>query len=245
MIGHKVGEVVNVKTTFPKDYHAKDLAGKEALFVTTIKEIREYKPVELNDEFAKSVGAKDLSDLRSKIEEKITEDYETTSRIKLKRDLLDALDKEYKFEVPQNLIEAEYKAIEKQYKDAKAKNMLDAEEKNRDEKDVLAEYKEIALRRVKLGLLLSEVGSQAKLTLAPEDINKAILNEAKKHPGQEQMVINYYLKNKEAVEALRTPAYEEKIVDHILSKVQQENVEVSVENLYDFSSPNKTKKTSK
>ena len=245
LIGHKAGEVVNVKTTFPQDYHAKDLAGKEALFVTTIKEIRAYKPTEINDDLAKSVGAKDLADLKTKIAERISEDYETTSHIKLKRDLLDALDKEYKFEVPQKLIEAEYEAIEKQYKDAKAKNMLDEDEKKRDEKDVLAEYKDIALRRVKLGLLLSEVGAQEKLTLAPEDLNKAILNEAKKYPGQEQMVLNYYLKNKEAVESLRTPAYEEKIVNHILSKVQQDNVKVSVEELYDFTDQNKTKKSAK
>ena len=235
LIGKKAGETVEVKTTFPADYHAKDLAGKEALFVTTIKEIREYKPAELNDEFAKSMGANDVADLKSKIEARILEDYNATSRIKLKRDLLDALDKEYSFEVPQKLIDAEYAAIEKQYQDAKAKNQLDESEKARDEKDVLAEYKEIALRRVKLGLLLSEIGADAKLQLSADDVNKAIMNEAKRYPGQEKMVLDYYVKNKEAVEALKAPAYEEKIVDYVLEKANVGDKEVSVEELYDFS----------
>lgn len=239
LIGHKAGETVEVKTTFPENYHAKDLAGKEALFVTTIKELREYKPAEINDELAKSAGAKDLADLKKKIEERILQDYDATARIKLKRDLLDALDKEYKFEIPQKLIDAEYEAIEKQYKHAKEHGHLDEEEKKRDEKDVLAEYKEIALRRVKLGLLLSEIGSNAKVTLTADDINKAIANEARRYPGQEQMVYDYYVRNKEAVEALRAPAYEEKIVDYILSLAKVSDTEVSVEELYDFTDGSK------
>ena len=247
LIGHKAGETVDVKTSFPKDYHAKDLAGKEALFVTTIKEIREIKAGEINDEFAKSMGAKDLADLKTQISARISEDYNNASRIKLKRDLLDVFDKEYKFEVPQKLIDAEYEIIEKQYKDAKAKNQLDESEKNRDEKDVLAEYKEIALRRVKLGLLLSQIGNDEKITLSADDVNKAIMNEAKKCPGQEKMVMDFYLKNKQAVEAIKAPAYEEKIVDFVLSKAKLTETKVSVEELYDFSdnSEKKAKKAKK
>lgn len=245
LIGHKAGETVEVKTTFPKEYHAQNLAGKEAVFATTIKELRAYKPAEVNDDLAKAMGAKDVADMKAKIEARIAEDYETTSHIKLKRDLLDALDKEYKFEVPQKLIDAEYEAIEKQYQNAKAQNRLDEEDKNRDEKDILAEYKEIALRRVKLGLLLSEIGANAKLTLTGEDINKAIIAEAKRYPGQEQMVFNYYMKNKEALEALRAPAFEEKIVDYILGKAKIEEKEVTVAELYDFSENSTPKKSKK
>ena len=245
LIGHKAGETVEVKTTFPKEYHAQNLAGKDAVFVTTIKELRAYKPAEVNDELAKAMGAKDVADMKSKIEARIAEDYEATSRIKLKRDLLDALDKEYSFEVPQKLIDAEYEAIEKQYQNAKAQNRLDEEDKKRDEKDILAEYKEIALRRVKLGLLLSEIGNNAKLTLTGEDINKAIIAEAKRYPGQEQMVFNYYMKNKEALEALRAPAFEEKIVDYVLGQAKITDKEVTVAELYDFSEKNETKKSKK
>lgn len=239
LIGHKVGETVNVKTTFPKEYHAKDLAGKEALFVTTIKEIRTYKTAEINDEFAKAMGATDVADLKAKIEARIAEDYADAAHMKLKRALLDALDKAYNFEVPQKLIDAEYAAIEKQYKDAKAQGRLDEEDKKRNEKDILTEYKEIALRRVKLGLLLSEIGSKANLTLTADDINKAMFAEAKRYPGQEQMVLNYYMKNKEALEALRAPAFEEKIIDHVLSQAKITDKEVTVAELYDFSDKKK------
>ncbi|MBR6356468.1 MAG: trigger factor [Alphaproteobacteria bacterium] len=234
LIGHKVGETVDVKTSFPENYHAKDLAGKEALFVTTIKELREYTPIEVNDDFAKSVGAKDLADLKSNIEKRILEDYEMASHLKLKRELLDALDKEYKFEIPQKLVDAEYEAIEKQYQNAKANNRLDESDKNRDEKDILAEYKDIALRRVKLGLLLSEISNKENITLTADDLNKAIMNEAKKYPGQEKMVFDYYVRNKEAVEALRAPAFEEKIIDYIISKAKVADTEVTVAELYDF-----------
>ena len=244
LIGHKAGETVEVKTSFPKDYHAKDLAGKEALFVTTIKEIREIKATEINDEFAKSMGAKDLADLKAQISARIAEDYNNASRMKLKRDLLDAFDKEYKFDIPQKLIDAEYEIIEKQYQDAKAKNQLDEDEKKRDEKDILAEYKEIALRRVKLGLLRSEIGNAEKISLTADDVNKAIMNEARKYPGQEKMVMDFYLKNKQAVEAIKAPAYEEKIVDFVLSKAKLTDTTVSVEELYDFSD-NGAKKTAK
>lgn len=245
LIGHKAGETVEVKTSFPENYHAKDLAGKEALFVTTIKELREYVPTEINDEFAKSVGAKDLADLKSQIEARISGDYEATARIKLKRDLLDALDKEYKFDIPQKLVDAEYEAIEKQYQNAKANNRLDEEDKKRDEKDILAEYKDIALRRVKLGLLLSEVGNSAKVTLSADDINKAIMNEARRYPGQEKAVFEYYARNKEAVEALKAPAYEEKIIDYILSQAKVATNEVSVAELYNFNENSEAPKASK
>ncbi|MBQ7633010.1 MAG: trigger factor [Alphaproteobacteria bacterium] len=238
LIGHKAGETVNVKTTFPAEYHAKELAGKEALFVTTIKELREYVPTEINDEFAKAVGAKDLADLKAQVESHIANNYSTTSHIKLKRDLLDVLDKEYKFEIPQKLVDAEYQMIEKQYQAAKANNRLDEADKNRDEKDILAEYKDIALRRVKLGLLLSEVGNINKITLSADDINKAIINEAKKYPGQEKQVFDYYNRNKDAIEALRAPAYEDKIIDFILEQAKLTDTEISVAELYDFDQSN-------
>jgi len=250
LIGHKAGETVNVKTTFPGNYHAKDLAGKEALFVTTIKEIREYTPVEINDDFAKSIGAKDLADLKANIEKRIAEDYENASHLKLKRELLDVMDKEYKFEVPQKMVDAEYDMIVKQYQNAKANNRLDEADKARDEKDILAEYKDIALRRVKLGLVLSEISNQEKITLSADDINKAIMNEAKRYPGQEQMVFDYYVRNKEAVEALRAPAFEEKIINYVLDKATISETEVSVAELYNFNDTaddnakaKKTKKT--
>ena len=121
-------------------------------------------------------------------------------------------------------------------------NQLDEEEKNKKEDDLLKEYKNIAIRRVKLGLLLSEVGQDAKVTIKPEDINAAIMNEAKKYPGQEQMVLDYYLKNKQAVEALKAPIFEEKIIDHVISMIKLEEKKVSVEELYSFNDDKKPSK---
>ncbi len=246
LIGAKAGDKIDVKVKFPKDYHAKDLADKDSVFAVEVKEVREPKKVEINDEFAKSMGEESLEKLRENIANRIKGDYENASRMKIKRQLLDVLDKEYKFESPASLIEAEYDAIVKQYEQAKKYNQLDESEKSKSEEELLKEYKEIAVRRVKLGLLLSQVGQEAAVSIKPEDINEAIMKEARKYPGQEKTVLDYYLKNKQAVEALKAPIFEEKIVDHIISKAQVEDKIVSVEELYNFNEDaSKAKKAAK
>ncbi len=249
LVGKKAGEKVDVNVKFPENYHAKDLAGKDAVFTVEIKEIRVAKDIEINDEFAKSLGEESLDKLKSVIADRIKGDYDVASRMKLKRQLLDNLDKEYSFEVPQSLVDAEYKGIVAQYEQAKKYNQLDESEKAKSEEDLLAEYKDIAVRRVKLGLLLSEIGKDAKLTITPDDINKAIMNEAKKYPGQEKAVFDYYLKNKQAIESLKAPVFEEKIVDHIIGLAKVNDKVVSVEELYNFDEgealAKKAKKTTK
>lgn len=244
LIGAEAGAKVDVKVKFPADYHAKDLADKDAVFAVTVNEVREPKAVEINDELAKSLGAESLDKLKETLSARIKADYDHASRMKLKRQLLDILDKEYSFEVPTSLVDAEYKAIVSQYEQAKKYNQLDAEEKAKKEEDLLKEYKDIALRRVKLGLVLSEVGQNAKISIKPEDINAAITNEAKRYPGQEQMVLDYYLKNKQAVENLKAPIFEEKIIDHIISLAKLNEKIVSVEELYKFDDEKKESKKS-
>lgn len=238
------GDKVDVKVKFPDSYHAKDLAGKDAVFAVEVKEVREPKAVEINDEFAKSLGEESLDKLKEAIANRIKSDYESASRMKIKRQLLDVLDKEYSFEVPQSLVDAEFNSIVEQYEQAKKYNQLDESEKAKSEDELKKEYKEIAIRRVKLGLLLSEIGQEAKVTIKPEDINAAIMNEAKKYPGQEKMVFDYYLKNKQAVEALKAPVFEEKIVDHIIANANVTDKTVSVEELYNFDDEAKPAKKS-
>lgn len=246
LIGAKAGDKVDVKVKFPKDYHAKDLADKDSVFAVEVKEVREPQKVEINDEFAKSMGEESLDKLKENIANRIKGDYENASRMKIKRQLLDALDKEYNFESPASLIDAEYKAIVSQYEQAKKYNQLDESEKSKSEEELMKEYKEIAVRRVKLGLLLSQVGQEASISIKPEDINEAIMKEARKYPGQEKAVLDYYLKNKQAVDALKAPIFEEKIVDHIISKAKVEDKIVSVEELYNFNEEtSKAKKTTK
>lgn len=234
LIGKKVGDVVDVKATFPQEYHAKDLAGKEALFVTTIKEIREIKKTEVNDDFAKSMGEENLDKLKETVKNRIAQDYANATKMKLKRALLDALDTAYNFEVPQKLVDMEYEAIVKNYENAKNNNQLDEEEKNKKEEDLLNEYKQIAIRRVKLGLFLAEVGNVVKIEVTQEDINKAIMAEAQHYPMQAKAIFDFYLKNKDAIERLRTSVYEEKVIDYVLTKVQTTEKTVSVEELYNF-----------
>ena len=234
LIGKKAGDVVDVKATFPENYHAKDLAGKEALFVTTIKEIREIKKSEINDDFAKSMGQENLDKLKETIKSRIAQDYENASKMKLKRSLLDALDKAYNFDIPSKLVDMEYEAIVKQYEVAKQNNQLDEDEKSKKEEDLLKEYKDIAVRRVKLGLLLAEVGNNEKIQVNQEDMNKAIMREAQQYPMQAKAIFDFYLKNKDALERLRTSVYEEKVIDFVLSKVETNEKVVSVEELYNF-----------
>ena len=245
LLNAEAGSKIDVKVKFPDNYHAKDLAGKDAVFAVTVKEVREPKNVEINDEFAKSMGAESLDKLKETLSSRIKADYDNATRMKMKRQLLDILDKEYTFEVPTSLVDAEYKAIVAQYEQAKKYNQLDADEKSKKEADLLKEYKDIAVRRVKLGLVLSEVGQNAKVTIKPEDINAAIMGEARKYPGQEQMVLDYYLKNKQAVEALKAPIFEEKIIDYIVSQAKLNEKKVSVEELYKFDDAADKKETAK
>lgn len=245
LINAKAGDKIDVKVKFPDNYHAKDLAGKDAVFAVEVKEIREPKAIEVNDEFAKSVGEESLEALKESIKNRIKADYENASKLKLKRALLDKLDEAYKFDVPESLVEEEFKSIEAQYKRAKELNQLDEHEKNTPEEELMKEYKQIAVRRVKLGLLLSEVGAEAKVTVTADDLNKAIMNEAKKYPGQEKTVFDFYLKNAKAVEALRAPVFEEKIIDFVLGKAKVEEKIVSVEELYSFDEDAKPAKKKK
>ena len=180
LIDAKVGDKIDVKVKFPDDYHAKNLAGKDSVFAVEVKSIRQPKKIEANDEFAKSIGEKDLASLKDKIRTRIAEDYAAASKIKLKRQLLDKLDEQYNFEVPTSMVNAEFDSIEKQYKRAKELNQLDEHEKNTPEKDLLDEYKKIATRRVKLGLLLAEVGENEKIKVLPEDMNDVLQNSCAK-----------------------------------------------------------------
>ena len=245
LIGKQAGDNADVKVTFPKEYHSKDLAGKDALFKVEVKELRTTKKVEINDDFAKDLGEESLDKVKGTIRSRISADYEAASRMKLKRELLDNLDKAYKFELPLSLVDVEYKSIMEQHEHAKAHNQLDPAEANKSEAELKKEYKNLAARRVKLGLLLSEIGKDAKVMITPDDINKAIMMEAKKYPGQEKAVFDFYLKNKQAIEALKAPVFEEKIVDHILSKAKVNDKKVTLEELYSFDEDAKPAKKEK
>jgi len=244
LVGASAGDKVDVKVSFPKEYHAKDLAGKDAVFAVEVKELRKYKKVEINDEFAKSMGEENLDKFKEAVKEHISKEYDAAARQKLKRSLLDVLADNHSFEVPTGLVEAEFKQILTQYEQAKKMGNLDEDDASKSEDAVKGEYKDIAERRVRLGLLLAEVSEKNSIKVAQDDLNKAIFAEARRFPGQEKAVFEYYSKNRNAVEALKAPILEEKIVDFILDKVEITDKVVPVDELYADPDAATAKKTS-
>ncbi len=242
LTGHKIGEKVDVNVTFPENYHAKDLAGKKALFKVDIKELRKYKTPEMNDELAKTFGSDSLDALKDMIKTELNKEYANIARMHTKRALLDALAEAHSFDVPQGMVDMEFDAIWKQFEEAKKNNQLDEDEKSKSEEDLKAEYRQIAERRVRLGLLLAEVANENKITLSKEDLTNAVMAEARRYPGQEKVVFEYYQKNPQALDALKAPMFEEKVVDHILSVVQTVEKKMTAEELYAYN-PDEAKKT--
>ncbi len=229
LIGKKAGETVEVNVTFPKDYGATELAGREAIFDTVIEAIHEAAPAQVNDELAKKLGMEDEKALRAAVEQQMGAEYEMQSRMKLKRQLLDILDEKHDFEIPANMAEAEYKGILQQIEaERKANPAENGPELTEDEKE---ELKLIAERRVRLGLILSEVGSKNKVTVTDQEIQRAVIMEAQKYPGQEKMVFEYYQKNRGALDMLRAPIFEEKVVELIFKDATITDKEVSIEEL--------------
>jgi trigger factor len=217
-LGPKEHRETSVK--FPPDYPNRELAGKEAVFAVDVKEIRELAPVEIDDELAKALGFTDVSALREGTRRRIANEYAAIARARLKRQLLDVLAERHEFEAPVGLIEAEFAAIWTQIEADRARGRLDPDDAGKSDEQLKQEYREIAVRRVKLGLLLSEVGRLNNIQVSNDELSRAIVNEARRHPGSERQVIEYYQKTPQALVQLRAPLYEDKVVDFILELAQ-------------------------
>ena len=222
LIGAEVGKTADVKVTFPADYGAAELAGKDAVFKCTIKEIHEFVEKPADDELAKKNNFENLEAMRKAVADRIGQDYAQVSRTMIKRQLLDKLAEAHKFPVPEGLIEGEFNAIWQRIEEAK-KNGQKLED---DEEKMRKEYREIAERRVRLGLLLADVGRSNSIDVTPEELNQAVMREAMRYRGQERQVLEFYGKNAELKEQLRAPIFEEKTVDFILelAKVSEKSV---------------------
>ena len=227
LIGKKAGDDVEVKVTFPEEYGAAELAGRDAIFDVTIHEIRENEEAELNDEFAQSLGMEDLTALRKAVEEQTNMEFNNHSRLKLKKELLDVLDEAHDFEIPKSMKDLEMQNILHQIKVDNAQHGI-TEEPDEDEKK---ELEAIAERRVRLGLILAQIGNENKIQVADAELQHAVIAEAQKYPGQEKEVFDYFAKNREALESLRAPIYEDKVVDFILELAEVSEKEVSAEEL--------------
>ncbi len=234
LVGAKAPSKVDVKVTFPEDYGAADLAGKDAIFEVDVKEIQESKDAAIDDELAKRAGKENLEDLKKELKDAHGEQYKAASRMRLKRKLLDDLADAHDFAVPEGMVEREFEMIWSQFQQQKEAGSLtgdDQEIAEKSEDEQKAEFREIAERRVRLGLLLAEVGRTNNIDVTPEDLNRAMAEEAKNYPGQEEMVMQYFRGNPQMMEQLRAPVYEDKVIDFILELADVTDKTVSAEEL--------------
>ena len=232
LIGMKAGEERLVKVRFPNNYMSQDLAGKEAEFQVSAKKIDAPGEIKIDDEMAKAMGLESVEKMREAVKERLTRDFAAQSRAKLKRSLLDQLDEHHKFAAPPTLVDQEFDAVWSQVKgDLDSQNKTFEDEGTTEEK-AREEYKRISDRRVRLGLVLAEIGEKNNIKVADEDLTRAVVERARQFPGQEQQVWDYYRKNPQAMAQLRAPLYEEKVVDFISELANVTDKKVSKEELF-------------
>jgi len=227
LIGAEAGEERSVTVRFPEQYVNDKLAGREAVFEVKIKEVRATVARPIDDALAEDLGEPDLASLRTKVREQLQGDYDRFSRTQLKRQLLDALAEAYQFDVPPGMVDSEFDAIWKQIEEERSHGHVDPEDEGKSEDDLKAEYREIAERRVRLGLLLSEIGRLNAIDVSQDELNRALMREAQSHPGHERQVLEFYKNTPEALANLRAPLFEDKVVDFIvdLAKVSDRSVD--------------------
>jgi trigger factor len=240
LVGCSIGKKVNINVTFPEDYQASNLAGKNAVFETIINEIKEDNDLLINDDFAKNLGMEDLNALKKAVSEQMNKQYDIASRDKSKRQILDLLADAVSFELPETLEKEEYNSICKAMNPNAKPEKMDASKEDAPEPQVdegmsdeeKIDASEIAQRRVRLGLLLSEIGRKNNIKVEEEDTRKAMMQEIQKYPGQEKQVMDYFKNNPEAQQQLSGPIFEDKIIDFILELANVKEKTVSVEELY-------------
>lgn len=232
LIGAKAGDSVNVNVTFPEQYHAADLAGKAALFVVAVKEVKAPEETRIDDELAKKLGLDDLVTLKEKVREQLKTDFTQASRLHLKRRILDALDNVHDFPLPPAMVEHEFKNIWAQVEEELKREGKTAADEGKTEDELKAEYRKIAERRVRLGLVLGRLGEQNSITIAPDEVQRAIMARARQFPGQEQQVFQYYANTPQAQAEIRAPLFEDKVVDFIAELAQVSERKVDRETLF-------------
>ncbi len=226
LAGANKGDHREVKVTFPEAYVNDKLAGREAVFQVEVKDILAAVPAAIDDDLAKRLGESDLEGLRKRVRDQIEKDYGQLTRGRMKRELLDQLAKAHDFEVPPGMVEAEFDMIWRQIEEDRKGGQLDPEDEGKSDEELKGEYRAIAERRVRLGLLLSEIGRQNSIEVSNEEINQALLREAQRHPGKEREVFEFFQRSPEAMANLRAPLFEDKVIDFItdLAKVTERRV---------------------
>jgi trigger factor len=224
LVGAKAGDEVSVNVSFPDSYGAAHLAGKAAVFACTVKAVKEPKPSEINDELAKKYGAEDLAGLKAQIAERLEGEYKGASRAVMKRSLLDQLDAMVTFDLPQKLVDAEASQIAHQLYH---EEHPDDHGHNHGEIETTDEHKALAVRRVRLGLVLAEIGRKAEITVTDAEMTQAVLGAARQYPGQERQFFEFVQKNPQMQQQLRAPLFEDKVVDFIVAGAKMKDKDVT------------------
>jgi len=232
LIGAKAGEARDVKVTFPAEYHAAEMAGKDAVFKVTVKEIKAPVETKIDDELAKKLGLDNLTTLKERVREQLEGDYKAASRMHLKRRVLDALDTTHSFPLPPAMVEHEFTNIWAQVEEELKREGKTAADEGKTDEELRGEYHKIAERRVRLGLVLGKLGEQNGITIAGEEVQRAILARARQFPGQEQQVFQFYAKNPQAQAEIRAPLFEDKVVDFIAELATVNDRKVDKETLF-------------
>jgi len=232
LIGIASGETRTLKVTFPQHYPKQELAGKDAEFVVTAKSVETPSTVTVDDDFAKSLGLESLVKLREAVKDRISREHVAMSRQKLKRALLDELDSRHQFEPPSTLVEEEFDRVWKTVlAEMESEKKTFADEGTTEEK-AKAEYRAISERRVRLALVLAEIGDKSGIAVSEEELSRAVMERARQFTGNEQRVWEYYQRNPQAVAALRSPIFEEKVVDYLLELAKVTEKKVDRDELY-------------
>ncbi|MBV8976167.1 MAG: trigger factor [Alphaproteobacteria bacterium] len=232
LVGAKPGETREVKVKFPEEYAQESLAGKDAVFTVTVKEVKAPDPIAIDDELAKRLGLESLGVLKDRVREQVKQDFARASRTHLKRRILDALDERHSFPLPPAMVEGEFNGIWSQVEAELKREGKTFADEGKSEEELRQEYRAIAERRVRLGLVLARLGEQNGLTVAPDELQRAIAQRARQFPGQEQQVFEFYSKDPRAQAEIRAPIFEDKVVDFIAELADVSERKVDRETLF-------------
>ena len=231
IIGSKAGDKLNFICKFPKNFPNKNIAEKDVKVEIDILEVRIPQKKVLDNDFAKSLGASDINDLKEKIKKQMQGELDNVSKMVVKKDLIEQLDKIHKINLPEGLVNYEFENIWAKFNDDKSKGLIDKSDKNKKEDELKKEYKSIAERRVKVGLVLAKIGEDNKITVTDDDIKKAIEEEILRQPNAKEQIIKFYTENSQALASLKAPIFEEKVVDYILGNINIEEKQITREEL--------------
>jgi trigger factor len=232
LIGVSAGDEKVLNVPFPEDYPVETLKGRQAQFEVKIKQVKAPKEAKVDDDLAKQLGLDGVGALKTALRQRLEGDHAAQSRAKAKRILFDQLDTAHDFPLPPRMVEAEFSQIWRQIEADRAADRLDESDVGKSEEELRAEYRKISERRVRLGLVLAEIGRRNKVEISDEEVVQAISEQARNYPGREQQVFEAYQKNPGMIAQVRAPLYEEKVVDYILELASVSNVEVTREALF-------------